>query len=433
MNRLGRPVPNPRLEPGVPTGSSMGHVRLERTQERDAFSFLARHHGLPRVLIARPGLVLAGVGIAAEVQGTGPERFRRARDDANAISRRLAPPGQPTGIGPTWLGGFAFDEADASDPLFPSARFILPQRLLRIDPEGAHIVSIGDAPRSAPSIPTAAPRWTWRQSPDAEEWTLRIRGALREIQAGGLDKLVVARRLEGASTGAVDPLSVARALAESSPASTTFLFEPAPGEAWVGASPELLVRREAGRVTTVALAGSRPRGATSEEDEAYERSLMASSKDAWEHELVCRAIRQALDERGRPWQLRSDRAVLKLPHVQHLESRFESGTGADEHVLDLAQRLHPTPAVCGGPRDAARRWIGTLEGVPRGWYAGAIGHFTADGDGALHVAIRCARLHDRSATLWAGCGIVNGSDPAEEWEESRTKFQTLLSALEARR
>lgn len=431
MTGLGHGVPNPDLEREGATLSAPLQVRTESVRERDALAFLERHRGLPRCLVSRPGLVLAGVGVAASLEAGGPQRFRRIREAARLESRRLGLLSAEAS-GAAWMGGFSFEEGDESDPSFPSARFVLPQRLLRIDAEGARMVMVGPEPEAGVAVSSPPPTWEWRQDPSPEEWTLRVREALREIQAGRLDKLVLARRLEGLTSHPFDPVAVARRLQEASPSSTAFLFEPTPQEAWVGASPELLVRRDQGRVSTVALAGSRPRGATPQEDEAYERSLVASSKDAWEHELVCRAIRHALEERGRAWRLRSDRTVLKLPHVQHLESRFESGTSPDEHVLDLAERLHPTPAVCGGPREAARSWVRRLEARPRGWYAGAVGHFDAGGDGALHVAIRCARLRKGSATLWAGCGIVSGSDPADEWEESRTKFQTLLSAMEAR-
>lgn len=427
-------MPTPHLEESGSRANAALTVTVESSRERDPFRFLRAHHGEARALLAGPGFVLAGVGVAAEARATGPERFRRIREAIQRAEQRFSLPDPRPEAPPQWLGGFAFDPDDDADASFPSARFILPRLLLRIEPDASYLTTVGThpAPRPSPRHELgAAP--SWDQSPDPQAWTLQVREALRDIQAGRLDKIVLARRLEAVTAQLPDPVTVAQRLRDAAPGSTTFLFEPEPGESWVGASPELLVRRSRGRVTTVALAGSRPRGATPAEDEAYERSLLASSKDAWEHELVCRSIRSVLEERGRPWQTRTDRDVLKLPHVQHLETRFESTTTPDEHVLDLAQRLHPTPAVCGSPREAARRLVARLEGVQRGWYAGAVGHVGSDGDGALHVGIRSARLRPASATLWAGCGIVNGSDPAEEWEESRNKFQTLLSALGANR
>jgi menaquinone-specific isochorismate synthase len=271
----------------------------------------------------------------------------------------------------------------------------------------------------------------WRNEPGFDEWAASVRGALHAVGEGQVEKVVLARRVTTRLPSPPRLHRLLRALAGRSPHSRLFLVEPRPGVAVLGATPELLVSRRDRLVRTVAVAGSRARGRTTEQDDALARALLASSKDAWEHELVCRYLRNALARRPYPWTTPVERRVLKLPHVQHIETRFEGPSGPEESVLSLAGQLHPTPAVGGEPRDAALALLGRLEPHPRGWYAGPIGWFDAAGDGELAVGIRSATVRGRDVVLEAGCGIVEGSDPAEEWAESRLKFQMLLDAFES--
>lgn len=433
---------NPRA-PATPEAIFPLVARTTRIQATSPFDFLDQFEGSPRFLYWHNGAGVAGAGIAAEIQAPGPQRFEAVRAWATQQTRRLRPEravGVPDAVGPRFLGGASFVPDEPTSIAFGGAYFVLPHHQLIIDAQGAYLTETApEAPSPAESrirSPTRAPlgpptRPAWTHAPNFQEWTTAVRGALHAVREGAAEKVVLARTMTTQLPQTPTPTRWLRRLAERSPTSRLFLFEPEPGRAFLGASPELLVRRAEGRFQTVAIAGSRPRGLLPREDASLERALLASSKDAWEHELVCRFLRGVLVERGQPWSMPVERRVAKFPNVQHLESQFESSSGPEEHLLDLAARLHPTPAVAGYPRNAAMDLIRRLEARPRGWYAGPIGWFDERGDGELAVAIRCGRVQDRTVTLYAGCGIVNGSDPAEEWEESRSKFQLLQEAIEA--
>lgn len=418
-------------------------ARTTRIPKEDVLRFLAQRSGQPRFYYRSRGLALGGVGIASEIRATGARRFEAIRDEA--MNRLTAmgverQPGVPNDVGPVWIGGFSFEQDLASPKAtpFPPARFILPQVQLRVQADGTYLTRIapkgaedpslaGKPPKSKPSTPK------WTNDVDEEEWSRRVRTALQRIHDGDVEKVVLARSVRAELPSAPDLAAILGRFQSITPQSTVFLIEPEPGNAWLGASPELLIRRSQGRLETAALAGSRPRGRTPDEDASFERDLRASSKDAWEHELVCRFLRSSFESLARDVTMTQDRSILKLPNVQHLETRFEAASNNDEHVLDVAAKLHPTPAVSGAPRDASLRVIRELEGEERGWYAGAIGIFNGSGDGELVVGIRSAHVHDKEVVLTAGCGIVNGSDPAEEWSESDVKFQLSKKAFDVTR
>lgn len=418
-------------------------ARTRRVQPEDPLRFLAARGGQPRFYFRSAGFALAGAGIATDLRGDGPERLERVRDEAARIHAGLGverEPGVPAGTGPLWIGGIAFEASPegAEARLFPGARFVLPVEQLRIQSDGAYLTRVQPvraatrpaetSPRVATEGGAAGPDWS--TDVDEGEWARRVRAALHAIREGALEKVVLSRSLHAAFARVPDLTTALGRFQNHAPNSHVFMIEPEPDHAWLGASPEILVRRGNGRLETAAVAGSRPRGSTPEDDAAQERSLRASSKEAWEHELVCRALRARLSEGGRDWSVTQDRGVLKLPHVQHLETRFEAPSPRGEHVLDWAARLHPTPAVSGAPRDASLAFLAATEGRGRGWYGGAVGVFDAEGDGELVVAIRSAHVQGARVRLTAGCGIVNGSDPAEEWSESQAKLRLARDAFE---
>ncbi len=418
-------------------------ARTTRVPKEDLLRFLADRAGVPRFYYRSRGFAVAGAGIATDIRASGAKRFENIRDEsakqfAAMGAERQA--GVPKDVGPVWMGGFSFEEeaTGAVASVFPSARFILPQTQLRVQADGTYLTEIAPAGIGETTTPGPAPRPraltpTWKSDVDETEWSRRVRSALQRIRNGDAEKVVLARTIRAELPTPPDLAAILGRFQSITPQSTVFLIEPEPGHAWLGASPELLMRRSQTRLETAALAGSRPRGRTPDEDLAFERNLRASSKDAWEHELVCRFIRSAFDQLGREARVTQDRGILKLPNVQHLETRFEAASTDGEHVLDVAQRIHPTPAVSGAPRDVSLRILRELEGQPRGWYAGAIGIFDATGDGELVVGIRTAHVHHKTVVLTAGCGIVNGSDPVEEWNESGVKFQLSKQAFDVTR
>ena len=238
----------------------------------------------------------------------------------------------------------------------------------------------------------------------------------------------LARRVVMSSPADLDVENALRRLAASAPESTIFAFRRT-GRTFLGATPERLIRTDGRAYRTVAIAGSVGRGADASEDARLAGELLASEKDREEHDVVVAALRERLDPISERLSIESEPRVLTLRHVQHLITEIDGVVHEQEGLLALAERLHPTPAVGGEPRDLALSLIDEHEGFDRGWYAGPIGWLGADGDGELMVALRSGVVDHTQATLFAGCGIVADSDPELEWEESRMKLRAVASAL----
>ena len=272
-----------------------------------------------------------------------------------------------------------------------------------------------------------------RPHPSPQGYADAVRAALGRIAAGEAEKVVLARTLE---LTALDPWSVAELvteLSERNPAATTLavpIDDPlVPGGRWlVGASPELLLRRRGPSVLLQPLAGSAPRSAEPEEDLRRADALMSSDKDRREHAFVVEAIVQALKPFCRTVSA-PEPELLATPAVWHLATRITALlTDTSTTSVDLVAALHPTPAVGGSPRAPALKIIKDVEGLDRGCYAGAVGWQDGDGDGEWVVAVRCAEVSDRRMRIFAGAGIVTGSDPAAEVAETAAKMRTVLDA-----
>ena len=216
-----------------------------------------------------------------------------------------------------------------------------------------------------------------------------------------------------------------------------FLFEPRPGHAFLGATPELLVRVKGHTLVTMALAGSQRRGRDAAEDAELERDLINSAKDQHEHLLVINDLRTRLQSQVSPSQEGGGLQIgktqsLKLRNIQHLFTPVQAALQQAKGVLPELALLHPTPALGGMPREAANQFIRAAEPVTRGWYAAPIGWLDANLDGEFAVAIRSAVVQRERAWLYAGCGIVAGSEPQKEWDETALKFKPMLRALTER-
>jgi menaquinone-specific isochorismate synthase len=257
---------------------------------------------------------------------------------------------------------------------------------------------------------------------DQESWRRMIVAALREIHAGRLGKVVLARELVVEADRPFVRPAVLHRLAR---AAGCFLYAQ---DNFVGASPELLVRRVGPVAVSVPLAGTMARAATPEEEAERVRVLEESAKDAAEHQFVVDAIVEGLGRVGEVTS--SPREVLKFNTVAHLATRIEARlSGEPPSALDLVALLHPTPAVGGTPTAAAMALQSRLEGFDRGRYAGPVGWVDAAGDGEWAVALRGAELDGARARLRAGVGVVAGSDPDAEWAEAEAKFGAMLDAL----
>lgn len=424
----------------------------------------------------RDGYAVCGLGVAALVDADGSSRFaatatacrayagRTFADDPGADQRR------PAGSGPVFLGGFAFAHEGGRAPEWGTlapAQLVMPEisfargkgqaRMtvtVAVDPPEAAARPPGDAsasPRGASAAGEALDRARDRVDslwpapmplldPDpavrprvagalpAAHYEEAVQRAVERIRAGDLDKVVLAREVRVHAGGPIDPAPILDALRASFPACYCFCVG-TPELAFVGASPELLVRRDGERAQTVALAGTTRRSADPAVDDHLGEQLLRSDKDRGEQRIVTERIERALDPVSL-WVAAADEPVLvKVQNVQHLATPIRAQLAEPVPALELAGRLHPTPAVGGEPNAAAQPLIPALEGLDRGWYAGAIGWTDLAEDGELCVALRCALIRDDLARLYAGCGIVADSDPASELAETEVKLQALLPLL----
>ncbi|MCK0207822.1 isochorismate synthase [Starkeya koreensis] len=275
-----------------------------------------------------------------------------------------------------------------------------------------------------------APRWQVSAEPPLAAYRAAVAQALCLLarEEEGLRKIVLSRSLKLVADCPVEAAALLRALARDE--SVTAFCVPLPrGRILVGATPELLVSKRGAAVTSRPLAGSARRSSDAGEDRAAAQALLASAKDRREHREVVTAILDQLAPH-------CEELFAPEPELAATASMWHLGTPISGRLrdpsfsaLDLSLLLHPTPAVCGSPRLPAARAIAALEGYERGFYAGAVGWCDAQGDGDWHVAIRCAEIAGNEARLYAGAGIVTGSDPVAEGEETSAKFAALLTAL----
>ena len=263
----------------------------------------------------------------------------------------------------------------------------------------------------------------------APRWLARTRAALAQIEDGSLEKIVIARRESRALSGDVDVIAVLERLRAARPSCYTFCFAVG-GSIFIGSSPEMLLSVRDGHVAADALAGTSARGRTPGEDRTNAEQLMLSPKDRREHHAVVEGIRSALAPYTTGVVAAAEPEVRAFPEGFHLRTRIGASLASHASVFDLLAAVHPTPAVCGVPRERAHEVLDRLEG-DRGWYTGAVGWLSAAGGGLFAVALRAGLLARGRLTTWAGAGLVAGSDAERELAETELKMRALLSAVEA--
>lgn len=306
------------------------------------------------------------------------------------------------------------------------ARLVVPSHIRSTGPAHAAMARKPDRVLGTPVRMTAVPSEQQHQQAVAE--------AVRLLREGQLHKVVLARALDVEFPAQVDPAFVLHNLVSGNPSGFTFAA-PLPGPraaTLVGSSPELLVRRVGNRVFAHPHAGTAPRSNDPVEDARNAERLAASSKERTEHSLVVEAVVEGLRPFCRRMTVPTEPSLTSTPAVWHLGTMITgelSDSGTDASALRLAAALHPTPAVCGTPTEAARGLAEKLEPFARDYYAGAVGWVDAAGDGEWAVSIRCAEVDGRTMRLYAGGGIVAASDPAAELAETSAKFATLLRAM----
>jgi salicylate biosynthesis isochorismate synthase/menaquinone-specific isochorismate synthase len=403
------------------------------------------------------GFAVAGLGVAHEAASRGSNRFTEVaeqclRTGGEAI---VDAPGQlPAGAGPVWVGGFAFAPEGGSSSTWSSlspGSLILPELSL-CRSGGSSFLTVNavvqpgeDAAKRTAALaarlaglhaavplpmldphPTAHAQIHSARPPG--DFEAAVAAATARIGAGGMSKVVLAREVVVSTSAAHDPAALFGALREQFPACFCFCVG-TPEAAFIGASPELLVRRSGASVSTVALAGSTRRSSDPAVDDHLGEQLLRSDKDRREQRIVCERIVRALRPHAVWVEAAAEPEIVKVANIQHLATPVIAQLADPRSAIELAGMLHPTPAVGGEPWSEAARTIADLEDLDRGWYAGPVGWMDATEDGEFCVALRSALLRDREAHLFAGVGVVAGSDPAAELAETEVKLQALLPLL----
>ena len=403
----------------------------------------------------RDGAAIAAIGCARAIEARGPGRFREVAAQWRSLTASaIADPADgPPGSGLTALGGFSFSPAGGGSPPwagFQPASLIVPElSLARRAGEVRLTLNLQAAPddtvedlmaRAARRLrelrtdplplldPAPAGKYQVLSSMPPSHYEDAVDRAVERIRAGELEKIVLAREVQVHAPVEHDPAAVLGVLREAFP--TCYVYAVGRGQAtFLGASPELLLRREGQRASTVALAGSTRRSADPAVDRHLGEQLLGSDKDRHENAIVARRIVKTLAPHSVWVTTAPEPVIVRVANIQHLAMPIRAQLVAAVGAIELVGLMHPTPAVGGEPSGRALEAIPALEGMDRGWYAGAIGWIDASGDGELCVALRCALLRGRVAHCYAGCGIVRDSDPEAELAESEIKLEAMLPVL----
>jgi menaquinone-specific isochorismate synthase len=374
----------------------------------------------------RNGEGLVGWGVHATTTVSGKDRFEKARTwwhhqlETFAVANSV----HGSGTGPVLFTSFSFDRNEESVLVIP--KVIVGQK-------GAQswITWIGDTPQPVlPESPAQHSQGTFTfgdGSINTSAWKERVAEAIKRVGSSKVDKVVLARDLVATSTTSIETAPILKKLAAEYPSTWTFAVD-----GLVGATPELLLRLSRGMVTSRVLAGTIPKTGNDEKDLALAASLARSSKDLEEHEYAVRSVADALEPFCSSTNVPESPFVLHLANVMHLATDVTGALIESKQRVDafsLLQSLHPSAAVCGTPRNIAFDIITEIEGMNRGRYAGPVGWIDASGDGELGIALRSGQITDREIRIFAGCGIVAGSNPEKELEESNAKMIAMRSAL----
>ncbi|MFL5886799.1 MAG: isochorismate synthase MenF [Thermoleophilaceae bacterium] len=395
---------------------------------------------------------LAAVGTATELVSRGDGRFADAAEGASAILGELSDPDLPPPAGPVLVGGFAFWPDGGGSPdwsSFPPALLVLPEISIARsggetyltlnamvggadgDAEAARAsararVAALDHSRPLPLLDPPPVGECDVQSVRSPQWfESAVAEACERMRSSDLRKVVLAREVLVSAPRAHDAAAIFGALRDNYRSCYCFCVG-TPEAAFVGASPELLVRRRGAGVWTVALAASTRRSADPSVDRHLGEQLLTDPKTRMEHEIVAERIVAKLRRRSVWVQRAPEPEIVKVANIQHLATPIHAQLRDPMSAVELAEMLHPTPALGGEPWELAAPAMREIEQLDRGWYGGPIGWVDAAQDGEFCVGIRSALLRDRSAHLFAGNGIVEASDPRAELAETEVKLQVLL-------
>jgi menaquinone-specific isochorismate synthase len=400
---------------------------------------------------------IAGAEAVAQARFDGPERFRQVQAFADDVLENTIVVGDLSEAftGPHFFTAFSFEDNAAEGGEFPAATVFLPRwqvsrskgkygavANLKIDAAtdldeavarvwgayqkfGAFDYSNDAGNGEAPAPPSVRSRR--ELAPGVFQGA--VTQALESIRKGDFEKIVLARGIALEADRPWQPLDALNRLRERFGSCFTFSYGGGAGRSFIGATPERLLQIRDGQLLTEAIAGSAPRGKNASEDASLARGLLDSEKDLREHACVKDSILRRLEQAGIEGIADEDPRILPLANVQHLHTPIQAKVGESVHLLEVLSQLHPTPAVGGTPREAAVSRIRELEQMDRGLYAGVVGWFNHLNEGEMVVGIRSALIDGNHAKLYAGAGIVDGSDADKETRETDLKLNALLETL----
>jgi len=377
----------------------------------------------------RSGDGLIGFGEYRKIEISGADRFKQARTwwNQQLSEFKIQNNVHGSGTGPILFTSFSFDPHQSSV-------LVIPEIVLAKKGNKSWVTWIGDTrqpdfSRIQSTVPSGEISWDGG-SISEDQWREQVTFAVKSIKEGGLEKVVLARDQIARSDQPINTRSILQRLEIDYPSTWLFLVD-----GLIGATPELLVRLSKSLVTSRVLAGTIQKTGNEDRDLALAASLAKSSKDLEEHEYAVRSVADALEPFCSSTNVPESPFVLHLSNVMHLATDVtgvlnDSATQAD--VFTLIEQLHPTAAVCGTPTEVAKQLINDLEKMNRGRYAAPVGWIDANGDGEIAIALRCGLLLEdkKSMRIFAGCGIVAGSDPETEFAESQAKLMPMRTALE---
>lgn len=377
----------------------------------------------------RSGDGLVGFGEYKKIEVTGADRFTKARTwwDSQVANFSIHNNVHGPGTGPIVFTSFAFDENQRSV-------LIIPQIVIGQKNGKSWITWIGGQSQPDISQLKKAPisgEISWSVGSISEEkWRAQVATAISAIKSDKLEKVVLARDIKATATNEIDPRQLIEKLEIEYPSTWLFLVD-----GLVGATPELLVRLSKSLVTSRVLAGTIRKTGNEDRDLALAASLAKSSKDLEEHEYAVRSVADALAPFCSSTNVPESPFVLHLSNVMHLATDVTgvlNDSAKPTDIFTLISELHPSAAVCGTPTDKAKNLITELEEMNRGRYAGPVGWIDVHGDGEIAIALRCGQISEskKSIQIFAGCGIVAGSDPEKEFAESQAKLMPMRTALE---
>ena len=409
-------------------GTTAFEVRADPLGE--AFDLLAAYRAPGGVFFQRRDAGIAGTAGFVTSSGAAiePSDARHVVDLLRRAVRRR------DGVAPVALGSIPFGGGASA------LRLTIPARAARRDGGGTWRLDasfgtgVPEEPPPFDRVTAGTPHDPFsgiqlEEIPSSSDYAAAVATAVGRIGRGELRKVVLARTIEVEAGRRLDARLLAHRLRAVDPDAYTFAM-PTDGGVIVGASPELLVSRHGREVRSNPLAGSAPRAGDPDRDRANAEALASSAKDRLEHAIVVEAVAETLRPVCEELSWDPEPVLRETPNVWHLSTRFR-GTLRDPAptALELVASLHPTPAVAGTPREQALAAIAELEPFDRGPYAGPVGWVDAEGDGEWAIALRCAELRGDRATLYAGAGIVAGSQPEQELDETERKFRAFLDAL----